>query len=467
MQIDLSHLPKIVSKHFYPLLANKSKYLVLYGGISSGKSVFICQKLIYRILTDSVPHRILVVRKISDKLRQSVFAEFVSVLKDMGLINHAKITTAPLAIELFGSMIIFSGIDDAEKIKSISRISAVWVEEATELDEKDFDELADRLRTDYNTYKQIILSFNPISQSHWLYKKFFESTDLKDDTHIDKSTYLDNDFINKKEFGESIKKRYRNNPNSYQVKVLGNFGNDKQGGEFYSSFNSIASTSTSVNYNPELPVILSFDFNVLPYSACVIGQLDINNGTGHKNLNIIDEIALAHPLNRPVNVTQEFKKRYKGHSTGVYITGDASGKNNSTRTADGVNDYTVIFNELKTVIGIKDFVPSKNANVYQRGEFINAIFAGDVENVTVRINSDKCENLIQDLINIKRNEDGGKLKTRVKDVQTQQTYEKYGHMSDCLDMIVTQFLKNDFKTYIKGGEVNLHVGNEYVSANLF
>lgn len=132
MQVDLSYLPRIVGKHFYPLLNNRSKYLILYGGISSGKSVFIAQKLIYSILTDGIRHRILVVRKVSDKLRQSVFAEFVSVLKDMGLIAHANITTSPLQIELFGSVVLFSGIDDAEKIKSISRISAIWIEEATE-----------------------------------------------------------------------------------------------------------------------------------------------------------------------------------------------------------------------------------------------------------------------------------------------------------------------------------------------
>lgn len=69
------------------------------------------------------------VRKVSDKLRQSVFAEFLSVLKDMGLFDYATVTTSPLQISLFGSTILFSGIDESEKIKSISRISAVWIED--------------------------------------------------------------------------------------------------------------------------------------------------------------------------------------------------------------------------------------------------------------------------------------------------------------------------------------------------
>src|SRR5690349_11171776 len=101
MTVDLSHLPNVVSKHFYPLLVDQKKFLICYGGISSGKSVFICQKILYRILTDNVNHRILVVRKVSDKLRQSVFQEFISVLKDFGLLQVATITTSPLQISLF------------------------------------------------------------------------------------------------------------------------------------------------------------------------------------------------------------------------------------------------------------------------------------------------------------------------------------------------------------------------------
>ncbi|HTF18139.1 MAG TPA: PBSX family phage terminase large subunit [Chryseolinea sp.] len=459
MQVDLSNLPKIVSKHFYPLLPNKKKYLICYGGISSGKSVFIAQKLIYRILTDGVEHRILVVRKVSEKLRQSVFTECLQVLRDMGLSPYANVTTSPLQINLFGSTILFSGIDESEKIKSISRISAVWIEEATELLESDFDELADRLRTDYPTYKQIILSFNPISKSHWLYKRFFENDDLKNDTSIHKSTYLDNDFINTEEFGNSIRARYKNNANAYQVKVLGNFGSDQTGGEFYASFNA-GTTVTNVSYDPEYPLILSWDFNVLPFSACLIGQL-----TG-KTLNIINEIALESPFNRPINVMQELKRRYPHHYSGIYVTGDASGKANSTRTQDNVNDYTVIFEQLKTYVGVKDFVPSKNANVFQRGEFINALFAGDVEGVQIHIDP-SCTKLIEDLSNIKRSEDGSKWKRRIKSKTTGQTFEEYGHMSDALDIMVTQFMKEDFKKYLRGSNADLHVGSRYVPLNLY
>lgn len=64
----------------------------------------------------------------------------------------------------------------------------------------------------------------------------------------------------------------KNNANAYQIKVLGNFGSDQTGGEFYASFNA-GTTVTYVSYDAEYPLILSWDFNVLPFSACLIGQL--------------------------------------------------------------------------------------------------------------------------------------------------------------------------------------------------
>lgn len=461
MEIDLSYLPDVTSEHFYPLYINQSKYLILYGGVGSGKSVFAIQKIVFRILTEQQTQRFLVVRKIGAKLRTSVFNEFIAVLKDWGLLEYAVVTSSPMLIKfpLFNdSEIQFTGIDDSEKIKSISRITSIFIEESTELEEKDLDDLIDRLRGNTAYYKQVVICFNPINQNHWLKKKFFDSEDLKSETTIHHSTYKHNRFIDPA-YGTGLIKRYRNNENAYRVKVLGLWGNPSIGGEFYSSFNHSKNTSP-VAYDAEYPVILSWDFNVLPFSACLVGQL-----VG-KELRLVDEIALDHPNNRPLNVIKEFKRRYPNHLSGVFVTGDASGKNNSTRTEDGVNDYTGIFEELRRYSGVKDSVPSKNPNVFQRGEFINALFAGDIPETYLAIN-ESCENLIEDLINLKRDEDGTKLKKRVKDKDTGQSMEQYGHMSDALDIMVCVFLKNDFKKFLRGGETVLHVGNSYISPNLF
>ncbi len=67
-----------------------------------------------------------------------------------------------------GAIIDFLGLDDREKLKSIEGITSIWIEEATELTKEDFLQVDLRLRGRTKSYKQIMLSFNPISSLHWI-----------------------------------------------------------------------------------------------------------------------------------------------------------------------------------------------------------------------------------------------------------------------------------------------------------
>ena len=178
--------------HFYPLYYNQNRYQVLCGGAGSGKSHYVAQRLIYRTLTEQIKHKWLVIRKTSPAVRESAFSlvdDYVSKWE----LSHKTITT-PLKVKLDNSQFLFKGIDDPEKIKSIEGVTGIWVEEATELTPADFQQLDLRLRGDIGTFKQIILSFNPIGgKLSWLYKKFFEQK--WPDTIVHRSTWRDNLFI--------------------------------------------------------------------------------------------------------------------------------------------------------------------------------------------------------------------------------------------------------------------------------
>ncbi|MCI7204948.1 MAG: phage terminase large subunit [Clostridium sp.] len=68
--------------------------------------------------------KMLVVRKVTATLRDSIFAEFQSAISKFGLSDKCKIVSSLLTIELpNGSQLIFKGLDDSEKIKSIAGIS--------------------------------------------------------------------------------------------------------------------------------------------------------------------------------------------------------------------------------------------------------------------------------------------------------------------------------------------------------
>ncbi len=157
----------------------------------SGKSYTTAQKLLLRILTEE-NHRILVVRKVAKTLRVSVFQLFRDLIGQLGLYDEFNINKSDMTItyKKNNSQLLFFGLDDIEKLKSIQGITSIWIEEASECDRGDILELNRRLRGHTPYYKQIIITFNPISHLHWLKEHFFDTQ--ADNVQIYKTTYLDN-----------------------------------------------------------------------------------------------------------------------------------------------------------------------------------------------------------------------------------------------------------------------------------
>ena len=207
---------------FLPLFFCESRYLVLMGGAGSGKSIFAGRKLIERAVTEK-HHRILVTRKVARTLRDSCFKQLCSQLaqyypKVKWTSNKSDLV---ISIEDTGSEFIFAGLDDTEKLKSIYGITLVWIEEASEIEEADFAELDRRMRGETEYYKQIIISFNPISVTHWLKRRFFDRSSPDVTTH--KSTYLDNRFLPAED--RKVLEEFKfTDPYQYSVYCLGEWG---------------------------------------------------------------------------------------------------------------------------------------------------------------------------------------------------------------------------------------------------
>lgn len=178
---------------FIPLYANKSRYLVLKGGGGSGKSIFAGRKILERI-SENKYHKFLVVRKTGKSLKDSCFAQLRTQISEHFNYSDFKINHSTMTIKhKNGNTIIMSGLDDVEKLKSIHGITDIWIEEATEILETDFNQLDIRCREKPSDYNQIIITFNPTSITHWLKKRFFDNT--PENCHIHNSTYHDNRFL--------------------------------------------------------------------------------------------------------------------------------------------------------------------------------------------------------------------------------------------------------------------------------
>lgn len=192
--------PKLSYKSINPvykkLLDNTNRYLHLYGGAGSGKSVFAAQKIIIRSITEE-RHKILLVRKVARTIRHSQFSLMKALIYNAGISDYFKINEADLRMSYLqnGNEFLSAGLDDREKLKSIFGITSIWVEEATELDYPDFNQLDLRLRGRGKNYKQIILTYNPVNSYHWLNTKHFKD-ELKFKTTYKDNKYIDEEYIN-------------------------------------------------------------------------------------------------------------------------------------------------------------------------------------------------------------------------------------------------------------------------------
>jgi phage terminase large subunit len=221
-------MPKIklnVDKSFFNeaylcLLENSERFTVIYGGGGSGKSVFTTQKLILKAL--KYPKRkILVCRKVLATIRESCFSLFIEQLSSMGILQYCHYTTSHMKIELPNkSEIIFMGLEDVERLKSITNISDIYIEEATEISLDDFFQLNLRLRSNEEN-NQIHILFNPVSKQNWVYKFFFEQE--QEDTIILKTTFRDNRFL-PQSYIDSLLSYKETNPLYYQIYAEGEFG---------------------------------------------------------------------------------------------------------------------------------------------------------------------------------------------------------------------------------------------------
>ena len=204
---------KITNETFWKLFENKRRFLVLKGGAGAGKSYFAAQKLIYRCLTDGIKHRWLVLRKTNNAVYKSCQMTIEKWLQEVQI----PYTSIYLNIKFDGHEIIFTGLDDPMKVKSIEGITAIWMEETTEFALRDFKQLNLRIRGNIGTYKQIIMTFNPEGgKTSWIYKEFYEDAETSDrDFTEHHSTWRDNRFLDEEykrelqsEKNETLRKIY-------------------------------------------------------------------------------------------------------------------------------------------------------------------------------------------------------------------------------------------------------------------
>ena len=147
--------------------------LVESGGRGSGKSSFLSIELLLQLVKHPGCHA-LAVRKVANTLRTSVYTQLQWAMAQLGIADRFKCSLSPLEMEYLptGQKILFFGMDDAGKLKSLKMatgyIGLVWFEEMDQLTEEEVRSVEQSVFRG-GEYSLALKSFNPPKDpGHWV-----------------------------------------------------------------------------------------------------------------------------------------------------------------------------------------------------------------------------------------------------------------------------------------------------------
>lgn len=231
-EININIDRKVFNKVYLPYLEDNTRIQIFFGGASAGKSAFVVgQRTVYDLLKGG--RNYLIIRNVARTSSTSTFNQVKQIINDWRVSDFFRINLSTLTITCVnGYQILFEGLDDVQKLKSVlpqkGVITDVVVEEATETRLDDIRQLQIRLRGKAENPKRLTLLFNPILQSHWIHKEYFKGCFHEGDRvyHDDgllilHTTYKDNRFLEQadKDVLEKQKSEYH-----YDVYTLGKWG---------------------------------------------------------------------------------------------------------------------------------------------------------------------------------------------------------------------------------------------------
>lgn len=477
------------------------RFIILYGGSSSAKSYSAAQVILMMTMFDG--ENTLVFRKVGASIEKSIYEDFRVACKQLHMDEWFKFTRNSIRCAYNGARIDFSGLDDPEKIKGISNYKRVHLEEFSEFEESDFKQIRKRLRGKEG--QQISATFNPIRETHWIKKSWFDSekwhdvsmrvtidgrriparfTEVKSlrmnepktyinpstgamedhapDTVIIQSTYMNNFWVVGSPDGTygyydeqcvaDFEKDRQRDPDYYRIYALGEWGVIRTGSEFFGSFNTGMHTAATA-YDPDYPIHVSVDNNVLPYISVSFWQYI----TAEHSIVQFGELCAESPDNTVKRAAKATAQRLRslGYTDKLYLHGDAS-----TRAANTIDDDKrswldlFIFTLEAEGVEVVDCVGYKNPSVAMTGEFINAIFEGTVPDISITIGKE-CPVSIEDYLSVQKDANGAILKTKVKNKTTNQVYEEHGHLSDCFRYIAHDLLREEYVLFSNRRKRNL------------
>lgn len=197
--------------------------MVEYGGRGSGKSTNIIFMAIIRVIQDKVD--CLIMRKVANTLRTSVFSQVLWNIIEMDLLRYFKVNKSTMEIiyKPTGAGFYFRGADDPGALKSLKTKFAIAITIFEEADQfKNYDDIEtiklSTLRGSAEYFKYVYMFNPPRNKYHWANEKFIFSN--TSGIYVHQSNYKSNFKLPKQFYKEAEKMRIEN-PNRYKWVYLG------------------------------------------------------------------------------------------------------------------------------------------------------------------------------------------------------------------------------------------------------
>lgn len=490
------------------------RFILMYGGSSSGKSFGAAQ--VFVMLTFEDGENSLVFRKVGASIKDSIYEDFKVAADMLGVKEQLKFTLNCIKFPN-GARIDFKGLDESERIKGISNYKRVLLDELSEFDETDFKQIRKRLRGKKG--QQIVATWNPISEEHWIKKRLIDLEEWHDvdmsvkvrdaegnlrtlakwrtevkslkmngerevynvrsqqmetiapNMVLIQSTYLNNFWVVGSPDGRfgyydeqaiaDFEHDKQHDPDYYRIYALGEWGILHTGSEFFWAYNT-SEHLHQVPYVPDLPVHLVVDNNVLPYITNTLWQIEQSDGKTY--VRQFGEVMAESPNNTVKKAARLVANRLRaiGYCGKVILHGDAS-----TKAANTIDDEKRSFLDLyvSTLMEggfvVEDVVGDSNPSVPMTGEFINHLLDGADDEVRIEVD-ESCKVSSDDYLAVQKDVNAGILKTRVKNKITGQSYEAHGHASDCFRYLIHDVLRSKYIDFANRRKRNIYARDDSV-----
>lgn len=293
---------------FWKIMEHCYTHYWLGGGRGSTKSSFIGIVIILLIITNPRVHA-LVMRKIGNTLRDSVFAQMIWAIDVLGLTDKFKVKVAPMEItyKATGQKVLFRGADDKTKIKSIKipfgYIGIGWYEELDQFSEMDEIRSINQSVMRGGEKFWMFYSFNPPkSRDNWVN---IEKIQERPDRLYHHSTYLDvpAEWIGQQFIYEAeILKQQK--PDLYEHEYLGIATGT--GGSVFENLQEREITEEEISGFDRLYYGVDYGFAVDPFAWC-----KLHFDAKRRILYVLDEIYELKLSNR--KATELMKQKHTGH----------------------------------------------------------------------------------------------------------------------------------------------------------